>query len=881
MRHHWGFVAVLLAGCTDEVSIAPNTCGNDVLETGEDCDQPGSGCTTECRIACDPQHRESVCSGGTLDGTCCPSETTCGVDRVCHATTGTFEATPTSSPFNAAGFILADLDGDLAADALGTTSGVVTVSHGGTRPFSSSTEHPAPFTTGPISLGDFTGDGLPDVMFPTVGGIAAFTTTSGDAVPMTFPVEVSDPGTIHERGVYFDNQFVQVDMTNGATPGFQLSSGGAGGVFPCGELFSTPKGRALHPYLDVTQVRVPIMVTGAKEATMPTKSVAAGVCIDSPGAASGSQRIPIGPLGNTLSDGETFFVNLPGTGSLCPSLVIPLTVAGVGEAAVIAPGSGAPGSCSVATPQILGAGQNSVVVPGIPFLAVQLATTPAAIGIVTSTGIYTVDMASKTRTAVAGSTRDWRYGVATDLDGDGLQDLAVIATTEDIEVFMQRASTTQNPKWRTVVVPTALPVQTLDVGDLDGDGVPDLAYAMLDGTDAHNGDVQVAFGDAPGAFSAPVDVATLPELDYIVVRDAQDPSLPAGFDNTDNIFVAHGGDDLTTEHAEFTYLYGSGSRTLFAPWAATTAPYTYGAGVATGNFGPGGTLGALALFLNPAAPPSSANSTKFLPSALTLNDTGTFDVTQQTLVTGCGGSANFCAPTAKYAVWPRSTAAGGDVLIGLRTDRPAAADVAPACGAYYTAAAATLAPIACSDMFVQDAFFTQHASSLTGISGVKMLEHADDSAVVAISSNNTKLAYSTLVFTVNMQSTGPQLSSGIDLSAEVKAYTNAATVVCEDVAVLDLGTRTVDGVTYGNGKEFAVACFADGTNAIFGRFAAADGGPPHYETLVPSIDVAAKAFLRAGDVDGDGLADLVYLAGSSIFVHRQCDAHDTACQGGK
>jgi hypothetical protein len=67
---------------------------------------------------------------------------------------------------------------------------------------------------------------------------------------------------------------------------------------------------------------------------------------------------------------------------------------------------------------------------------------------------------------------------------------------------------------------------------------------------------------------------------------------------------------------------------------------------------------------------------------------------------------------------------------------------------------------------------------------------------------------------------------------------------------------------------------------LFARFADPDGGPPHYETLVASTGVPHLT-IRAADVDGDGLEDIVGVAGQTgngeLFVFLQCDAHDASC----
>ena len=95
MRHARGLMLVLLVSCTNEVTVASNTCGNYVLEPGEDCDQPGDACTKDCRLACSAM-------------VACPDTMACGTDQICHAGTGRFHTSPITHAFNATSFVLTD-----------------------------------------------------------------------------------------------------------------------------------------------------------------------------------------------------------------------------------------------------------------------------------------------------------------------------------------------------------------------------------------------------------------------------------------------------------------------------------------------------------------------------------------------------------------------------------------------------------------------------------------------------------------------------------------------------------------------------------------------------------------------------------------------------
>src|SRR5512135_1533348 len=175
MRHGWGLVLVLLGACTDEATIEPNTCGNHVLEQGEDCDQPGAACTATCRFAC--VRGASDC---TTAGNCCPADMACGIDGACHAPTGTLSPSEVSASFDVSEFRAIDLDGDGVSDVLGTSQGSVLARYGSIdAPLAALVSREAPFSNGQNAFGDYNGDGHIDVVLPTTGGLFAFDTASG------------------------------------------------------------------------------------------------------------------------------------------------------------------------------------------------------------------------------------------------------------------------------------------------------------------------------------------------------------------------------------------------------------------------------------------------------------------------------------------------------------------------------------------------------------------------------------------------------------------------------------------------------------------------------------------------------------------------------
>ncbi len=93
-----------VSGCADLRDLDAGVCGNGVIESGEDCDGPGSGCGTPetasaCRFLC----------GSEL---ACPDSFQCGSDGVCRFATGRFELANELQSEQDVFSQLADMDGD-------------------------------------------------------------------------------------------------------------------------------------------------------------------------------------------------------------------------------------------------------------------------------------------------------------------------------------------------------------------------------------------------------------------------------------------------------------------------------------------------------------------------------------------------------------------------------------------------------------------------------------------------------------------------------------------------------------------------------------------------------------------------------------------------
>jgi len=114
----WVSLSALLAGCTDFPAIAGNECENGVVEAREDCDTFGLGPGTFCR----PKGMDGAChfdcSVHNGKRTPCPVGWGCDAEAICRKPSGHFESA--SDPVDVGAWTLAsgDFDGDRRADVM-------------------------------------------------------------------------------------------------------------------------------------------------------------------------------------------------------------------------------------------------------------------------------------------------------------------------------------------------------------------------------------------------------------------------------------------------------------------------------------------------------------------------------------------------------------------------------------------------------------------------------------------------------------------------------------------------------------------------------------------------------------------------------------------
>ena len=96
-------LGLVASGCWAFPDPQRDTCGNLIIEAGEDCDGDDEKTCRACHLVCAP--------GSSDDG--CPADRICGSDGLCRAPSGLFEAEPLRIAHDGARWLdAADLDGD-------------------------------------------------------------------------------------------------------------------------------------------------------------------------------------------------------------------------------------------------------------------------------------------------------------------------------------------------------------------------------------------------------------------------------------------------------------------------------------------------------------------------------------------------------------------------------------------------------------------------------------------------------------------------------------------------------------------------------------------------------------------------------------------------
>lgn len=567
------YLAALVA-CTDLGDIDRDECGNGVIEpaNGEDCDgaegcgEPGT--EQACRVLCS-------------DTVACPGNAACGLDGVCHAPGGTFELAATV-PWTTPHLLVADTSGDGYPELVGVGAQHVDVRLGA-RDLSLSplAAIPSPPLTGTPHVADLQGDGYADIALPVGTGVFSLAGSSASVLEPFFYNSFDAPadGRIVANSVEFAD-FISVpliaahDAQSGMSillfPGDDVT---AAAVFPAGrsvdELVGNdlPVGKLVTDSLNVRAVALPF-ATGRSIALY---DVALGASL----TITPRPAITL-PLVTAVKNGA-WFADFDGDGH--HDLVISVEVGGV-EGLAVAWGNG-----NGAVADSMGVANQATVVwradrdqdgtPGNdgalePVMVAQVTDNLLILGdendadVIAAGGLYTTSCVFRTQCALhllRASTRPWSGAVVTDLNKDGLPDVAAFTQHQTgVDLLL---NTTTTLLFNDAIVPTNNAVERLLTGDFNGDSIEDLAYVDAVLGVPYTDELSVAFGQYLAPPSAPVSMGTVGEL--VAGGTLLANGFAGSFDYIDDIVLVTDRQVAGATRRGAAFLFGSTTRRLFAP----------------------------------------------------------------------------------------------------------------------------------------------------------------------------------------------------------------------------------------------------------------------------------------------------------------------------
>ena len=596
----------LLLDCRNLPPIASGTCGNAVIDSGEDCDTfslPGAsgsfcrppGTAGACRLDCT-----------AMSGHECPTGWGCGTDGICRQPSGSFSRA--SAPVAADAWRLAtgDFDGDGRADVMARAAiDAAGASKARIHYYEPQSDHSLALADtlviGPAlaspQLTDFDGDGLTDVGFVLPGG------TGGGAIdvmlgrsdrtlaPVAYPL-FSLPGKASVA------QLRQYDSLAGDSTAFFTDQGPALLLIP-------PSG---------TSVAIAMTAAGPSALTAP---LIGGRFVDTPGAVSCDQVVltfgdhadvyspclldagkivpnvgatpttvkanATGMLGSAVAadvDGDghvDLILGVQTTLQTSQTELIAYVAYGTGdgsfhaddgtpdeahklkvvstEVPVVAVDAGADAGsdagsggipvemrCPVAAADINGDGRADFVNPDRILISMP------------GTGEYLI--------TVIKNQGQWTGARIADMNADGLPDVvAISAGVLDADFFIGNGGLGLN----SFSLPSSGPVTLVEVGDFDGDRVNDVALAEQASDPSRPNDVAIAWGQPFGPPMNPAPVGQFATVGQFVARKGEATTL------SDLLVVAN--PPGQSAMAQVSLLIGGGDRQPLAPYVLQDPKY--------------------------------------------------------------------------------------------------------------------------------------------------------------------------------------------------------------------------------------------------------------------------------------------------------------------
>ena len=855
-----------LSACSTLPDEPAHTCGNGVIDPGEDCD--GSPRCMQCQLTC-PDGACIDATGAALPGY------TCGIDKVCHAPSGVFHPTESNEfPFTPLGEVVTDIDADGIGDVVGTTQDTEVVHFGDPAgQLARNVTAIIPSASGLPAFAPLDADPSQDLIVPTPDGLAAMTSPSH--IPLPFPFAnntanraecVTMMGTADAIGVApLDDTHMATVVADRTTHQVYL-----------GVLDIKNETCAAAPACTLTNPQFPgtIGITRYLTNQATPGNLSAVVVLDDHSSQYCVMRLTQSGSSFTIEQlvarswqpiapaEQPVLARLDAT-TPCPSLVIGNGSGGLVRFAPVQTASGctlAASSSALASPAggpfapALGVPLNPPIAGYAPD-ALVLDSFPTAFP---QSSIYAYPASGAPLLLYASNDAFTEIHTA-DLDGNGVDELvAAPQLATDLKILYRAA----NDTYLLDRVPTAGTPSNIVLGDYDANGIADIAY--IDAL-AQGSQLMVAYGTPDRPLPA-VPAASFDNRVFAVlpteVADSIDPSEQA-----QDLVVLQS--DNTGDTAGITVLHGSAQRTLFAfydPRDQVTAQQTLFSTVAGGHFFGHSTTDVLAF----QAPQSGIPTTGCPVRVWELQGAGAgalanapspLDVCNSASVPEIGFpcGTKLCGSSAKLVAYPL---ADHDVAIGIDNQHHLVTlDPQQASATSQPVIASSAAPSLAQDLVV-------------------------DRVAVADLDGDGKPE---LIVPYRQQS-----PVATERAVTMVCETDAAGVVSSCSDIRDLVGGALDGLDCVDARPghatprgrldvFAQATMPDLAVSCFGN-----GGGVFLVSHASGSYVAKKIldfpayFLDLADVTGDGVDDLLVLSfamESTLHVYPQCEARDLACQG--
>jgi len=585
-------LALVLGACATLDPVAENTCGNNVIESREDCDGFGVGPGTECRKPGEVGECHLDCTNAK-----CPAGWGCGTDKLCRQPSGAFEA-QTAVPAGADEVTVLDFDGDGRSDLL--SRGVPGALRSARARFhffdDKSTETlVVPVPLGPPHVVRMEGDAVDDVAVATLGTSVFFGNAGRKLAPLVSPsFDTGQDVRIH--GAFVDPLAFATSATSAIPKNNAVLAVAAVGGTTALSITTTglqPVEALLYDYGPGVAIDDARLLTGAPRSPLRLTPGAAGpsACGDLVTWVRGQKGVSVLPGCGT--------VDLKGAGGVLLAArpgVPAKIVTGVNVERVFA----AHVTDDVASPATRldlviipkkappvfakNTGTGFDVVRGLETVGIQLpvgnlAYDVLAVGdyngdgrpdFVTNLGVFLSRKLTGSVEYVGLSPRvglDWAEAVVADFDGDGHPDL-VARTEGQVDVDFLSG-------FDRGLVPSAInfqsPVKSLAIGDFDADGLADLVAVEDISTTAEAADPTTARGRVSVVFGArsgpPIDSTTVADgvAGLRQVLNIGSVSAGVGDDIDDLALLAVTRDASNTLRGLVTIGFGSSERLLLTP----------------------------------------------------------------------------------------------------------------------------------------------------------------------------------------------------------------------------------------------------------------------------------------------------------------------------